>query len=670
MTCRYRCGNACEHAAPNQSSNDYFGDLLTRAVSRRALLRGGTLGALVVGAQGFQDAATASPRPQAAAVHGPGDAGLAFMPVPGDRKDAVVVPIGYDHTVIIKWGDPVVPGAPPLEVDKQNGAAQAQQFGYNNDYVAVVPLAEHGRALLICNHEYTNPELMFPNYTGLAGLTDDEVRAVIEACGMSVVEIERVGDTGAWRSVGSGPRRYNRRVTRFTTRLAFTGPAVGDQLLRTAEDPDGRHVYGTLANCAGGVTPWGTVLSGEENFNFIFAHAALAPESLKPALARYGFDIQTPSAEAGWSGVDARLDMSKNPNEAHRFGWIVEIDPYDPHSVPRKHTALGRIKHEGASVVVSPTGRVAVYMGDDERFEYLYKFVSDRRYRRGESWADRAHNMRLLESGSLYVARLDPSSPGEIDGSGRLPADGAFNGKGQWIRLTRGGHSCVNGMTIAEVLVQTRLAADRVGATKLDRPEDIEIDPDSGSVFVALTNNTRRGEVGSPGVDEANPRSGNKHGHVLRIAEHDGDHSAVRFDWDIPVLCGDPADPSTYFLGYDKAMVSPISSPDNLAFDPVGNLWIATDSAGALGVNDGLFAMPVSGPEAGRLRRFLSVPVGAEATGPFHLPDGRTILVAVQHPGEVLGASYENPASRWPDGGVAKPGVVCVWRADGGRVGT
>jgi hypothetical protein len=286
--------------------------------------------------------------------------------------------------------------------------------------------------------------------------------------------------------------------------------------------------------------------------------------------------------------------------------------------------------------------------------------------RRGSGSAARAHNLTLLDSGTLYVAKFGFTSQAEIDGSGRLPSDGAFDGPGQWIALVRGNRSLVPGMSVDEVLVHTRLAADAMGATKMDRPEDVQPHPRTGKVYAALTNNSDRGAAGKEGPTEVAPRRNNRHGHVLELTEDRNDAAAERFTWDLPLVCGDPDDPSTYFAGYDKSKVSPISCPDNVAFDPAGNLWIATDG-NALGSNDGLFAMPLEGPERGHVKQFLTVPVGAETCGPFITDDGRSVFCAVQHPGEVDGASVENPASRWPDGQFARPAVVVTWRSGRGE---
>jgi secreted PhoX family phosphatase len=439
----------------------------------------------------------------------------------------------------------------------------------------------------------------------------------------------------------------NRRITASTPFLV-DGPAAGDPRLRTSSDPDGRTVLGTLNNCAGGMTPWGTVLSGEENVhNYFDASGALDPRYAE-SYDRYGIPSSNPR---GWSEVDPRFDLTTEPHEPFRFGWIVELDPRDPRSVPRKHTMLGRFKHEGANIVVGGWGRVAAYMGDDERGEYIYKFVSRGWLRKGSDAAARRANRGLLERGTLYVARFADEDPGDPD----------YDGVGRWIPLTSDEESFVPGMSVADVLIDTRLAADAVGATAMDRPEDIEPHPFNGRVYCALTNNSLRGADFA--VDEANPlassmvrpqlgaplepASGNRNGYVLELAEHDGLPAAERFRWRLFLVCGDPQAPETYFAGYPKDRVSPISCPDNVAFDREGNLWLATDG-NALGSNDGLFRVPVRGPRRGQVRQFLTVPIGAECCGPLVSADARSVWTAVQHPGETDGSVFEDPSSTWP----------------------
>ncbi|MCT2586474.1 PhoX family protein [Actinophytocola gossypii] len=649
VTCRYRCGDACSHEAPNTSDNPYFGDVVRGAVDRRKVLKAGAVLA-VSGAVLDVGVAAASP-----AGHG---SGLRFEPVEPNTLDAVVVPRGYEQDVLIRWGDPVLPGAPEFDFANQTAAAQAMQFGFNNDYCGLVRVPRRGhrdRWLMVNNHEYTSESFMFLGWND-DDPTREQFEIALAAHGLSVVLLEQ--DRRGRLEVRLD-RHYNRRIT-MTTPFDVRGPAAGSDYLRTSADPSGTVVLGTMNNCAGGVTPWGTILSGEENVNQYFANAdAVTDPVARERLARYGF----PGGETTrkWERFDRRFDLARDPNEANRFGWIVEIDPLEPESNPVKHTNLGRFKHEGANVIVARDGRVVAYMGDDERFEYLYKFVSDGRYKRGDSRYAREHNKRLLDSGTLYVARFTGDSPtSEIDGSGELPADGEFDGSGEWIPLAGGDRSFVDGFTAEEVYVFTRQAADAVGATKMDRPEDVEPSLRTGRMYAALTNNTDRGPGGKEGPTEVNPRVNNRHGHVLELEEHRRDNTAERFSWQLLLVCGDPESPDTYFGGYDKSQVSPISCPDNIAFDDRGNLWLSTDG-NALGSNDGLFAVPVEGRERGHVKQFLTVPAGAETCGPIIRDD--FVLVSVQHPGELDGASADNPLSHWPDGGDSqpRPSVVAVY---------
>jgi secreted PhoX family phosphatase len=662
LTCRYRCGNACAHDAPNTSDNEYFGDMLARAVSRRGVLRAGavltvagTTAATAACAPGESSAAPSVPR------------GLEFDPVAPNTADAITLPPGYESNVVIRWGDPVVPGAPEFDFDNQTAEAQAGQFGYNNDFCGLLPLRGSGeRYLMFSSHEYTAEPLMFRGYDP-ANPTEEQYRIGLAAHGFTLVVVERDRGTGRMTAVLDG--QHNRRYT-GTSEFVLDGPAAGSDLLRTSADPTGTRVLGTLNNCAGGVTPWGTFLSGEENFNQYFANAAGVTDPVAAArLQRYG--VEEAETERLWERFDSRFDASQEPNEPNRFGWIVELDPDDPAAPPVKHTALGRFKHEGATIRLTADRRAVAYMGDDERYDYVYKFVSDEPMMEGETRAAREHNRTLLTRGTLYVARFTGSSPaGEIDGSGRLPADGTFDGSGEWIPLAAGDRSFVDGMSAAEVYVFTREAADKVGATKMDRPEDIEANPRTGTVYMALTNNADRGKADATrtaGPDEANPRVDNKHGHVIELIEEGDDPTATAFGWSILLVCGDPNDPSTYFGGFDKAQVSPITSPDNLTFDTYGNLWISTDSGAALDINDGLYGVSLEGPTRGRTTLFASVPVGAECCGPVVTEE--FVLISPQHPGDVDDASPDAPASTWPDGPGTqpRPSVVNIWRT--GRAG-
>ncbi|MBU7597528.1 PhoX family phosphatase [Streptomyces sp. P38-E01] len=672
MTCHYRCGDACFKEVPNKSDNSYFGDIVAGALSRRSMLRAGAVATVAVaGGAALSACSTAGAVPveKAGEAGRPGRPdgakGLRFRPVEPNTKDAVTVPSGYDQNLVIRWGDPILRGAPDFDADKQSAKAQAGQFGYNNDFLTLLPLpGEQGRQVLFANHEYTNEEIMFRGYDPEKP-TREQVEIAQAAHGLSVVVVQEERKTGKLKAV---PRHKLNRRFHSRTEFRLTGPAAGSELLRTSADRTGTKVLGTFNNCAGGTTPWGTVLSGEENFNQYFGNLDKVTDAEAAArLKRYGFEEGATARR--WEEFDTRFDLAREPNEANRFGWVVEVDPYDPDSTPVKHTALGRFKHEGAEPQLTADGRPVVYSGDDERFDYIYKFVSDKRVRRGRSRADRAHNMTLLDDGTLYVAKLTGDSPKkEIDGSGKLPSDGEFDGTGEWIPLASGDESFVDGMTAEEVYLFTRLAGDKVGATKMDRPEDVEPSPRTGRIYAALTNNTARGVDDGAGPDEANPRIENKHGHVLEIAENWDDPSSDGFVWRLFLVCGDPEDDSTYFAGYPKDKVSPISCPDNLTFDPYGNLWISTDG-NALGNHDGLLGVATAGERRGEVKQFLTVPKGAETCGPIVQED--RVLVAVQHPGELDDASAEKPGSQWPDGPgkINRPSVVAVWRKDGRRIG-
>lgn len=668
LTCRYRCGDACFHEVPNTSGNEYAGDVIAATLSRRSMMRTAAVVTVATAAGGAVMAQNA-PSAQAAALTAAGDArhggpgggadgarGLRFSPVEPNTADKVTVPAGYTQNVVIRWGEPILRGAPAFDADRQTAKAQAGQFGYNNDFLSLLPLREHGRQVLVANHEYTDEVLMFKGYDA-ANPTREQVEIAWAAHGLSVVVVQEERKSGRLTPVSR--HWLNRRLT-ATSEFRLTGPAAGSALLRTSADPTGTKVLGTLNNCAGGTTPWGTTLHGEENFNQYFANGTSATDK------RYG--LTAGATERKWERFDKRFDAAQEPNESHRFGWVVELDPYDPDSTPRKRTALGRFKHEAAQPRLTRDGRPVVYMGDDERFDYFYKFVSSRRMKKGDSRAAREHNLTLLDEGTLYVAKLTGDSPQDVDGTGKLPNDGEFDGSGVWIPLATGDVSHVPGMTAEEVYVFTRLAGDKVGATKMDRPEDVEPSPRTGRVYVALTNNTDRGKAGKPGADEANPRNLNKHGQILELAEHWDDPSADGFAWRLFLVAGDPEDPATYFAGYPKETVSPISCPDNVAFDPHGNLWISTDGA-QLGSHDGLFGVATTGERRGELKQFLTVPKGAETCGP--IIQDRRVLVAVQHPGEVDGATVEKPASEWPDGPgrLVRPSVVAVYRKDGRDIG-
>jgi secreted PhoX family phosphatase len=558
------------------------------------------------------------------------------------------VPDGYSADILIRWGDALFADSPDFDPMAPSEAAQMRQFGYNNDYIGFVPLPDGdsgARGLLCVNHEYVSANLAFP---GVAAdypdsMTREMCLAEMAAHGGSVLEIEETAE--GWRPVVGS--RFNRRITPHATPMEITGPAAGSPRLMTADDPSGRLAGGTFNNCAGGITPWGTWLMAEENFNLYFLGDTPEGHAETANHERYGVT----GGRYAWGRYFPRFDLAQTPNEPNRMGWVVEVNPNDPSSTPKKRTALGRFKHEGAESVVAPDGRVVLYMGDDQRFDYVYKFVTAGRFDANDPAAARD----LLDKGVLHVARFE--TDGElvwmplIHGEGPLTAENGFSSQ-------------------ADVLIEARRAADLLGATPMDRPEDVEPHADSGKVYVMLTNNSRRIEEQA---DAANPRGPNFFGHIIEITEPDGDFTSTRSRWEILVRCGDPENPEF------GAMWNPLTSengwfgaPDNCAIDPSGRLWVATDGNQYTGAADGLWAMETTGEMRGTGRAFFRAPEGAEVCGPRFAPDGRTLFLAVQHPGDTDEATFEAPATRWPDfqdGMPPRPSVIAIRRNDGGPVG-
>ena len=615
---------APENTVSNPMREPSLGDLVVRRLTRRAFLEGASVGAMTIGLGAISGAEAATALARLCKRAGPSM--LVFEEVRHGMDQTHHVASGYKVQVLLRWGDPIMAGAPTFDPRNQTPQAQEKQFGFNNDFVGFLPLpkgstnSDHG--LLCVNHEYTTSSMMFDAETA-AATRKRQVEVEMAAHGHSVVEIRR-SDAG-WQVVQNSS--YNRRITALATPIALSGPAAGHEKLRTQGDPQGRTVIGTLNNCAGGKTPWGTVLLGEENFfKYFSGHAA--PQVDQAFLARY---LISENAGYDWYQYDPRFDVAKEPNESNRFGWIVELNPYDPQSVPVKRTALGRFFHEGANVTLNADGRAVCYMGDDQQFEYIYKFVSDASFDQDNP----AAAATILDSGVLHVAHF--SEDGTLAwlplvyGEGKLTQENGFYSQ-------------------ADVLIDTRRAADFAGATPMDRPEDIEPNPVTGSVFVNLTNNA---SLTAP--DVANPRAFNPSGHILEIipaANEAGfaDHAAPTGRWEIFLVGGDPAIPLEEAHYHPE--VSPdgwLASPDNLAFDPQGRMWIATDGMNSLGIADGVYGTDTTGAGRALPRRFFACPRGAEACGPEFTPDGTTLFVAVQHPGEEAGSSFDRPSTRWPD---------------------
>jgi secreted PhoX family phosphatase len=640
-----------EDVGRNPSDNPTMGDVINRRFSRRGFL-GGSLAVTAI-------ATTVSPLALMIAdeARAEGMSAFSFTEVEAGVDETHHVAEGYDADVLLRWGDKVFADSPEFDPMNQTAESQSKQFGYNNDYVGFIPLDgadDHG--LLVVNHEYTNAELMFPNWASIGKdgegkdkvmmgeFTKDIVDIEMAAHGGTVIEIRK--ENGKWTPVLDG--KMNRRL-HVGTEMALTGPAAGHDRLKTNADPSGTKVFGTLNNCAGGVTPWGTWLMAEENFHGYFVGELPEGHPETVNYKRYG----APAGWYNWGTHHDRFDVSKEPNEPNRFGWVVEVDPMDPNSVPKKRTALGRVKHEGAESVVNKDGRVVLYCGDDERFDYVYKFVTAAAYNPD----DRAANADLLDDGTLYVARFN--ADGTLDwmplvhGEGPLNADNGF-------------------MSQADVVIEARRAGDLLGATKMDRPEDVQPNAMTGKVYCMLTNNTRRKEGDE---NAANPRANNAFGHIIEITETDGDFASTRSTWEILLKCGDP---SVAEVGASFSSATTTNGwfgmPDNCAIDADGRLWVSTDgnSERRTGRTDGLWAVDTDGDARATSKLFFRVPVGAEMCGPLFDPTGETVFLAVQHPGDEGLATYEQPATRWPDfrdDMPVRPAVVAVTRQGGGKIG-
>lgn len=644
-----------------ETGNPRFGDLVTRRLKRRDVLAGGLATAL----------AALFVRPS------DGRAGnrLDFKPVPVSLADCVAVPKGYRVQVLLPWGEPFLGSMPAFAINN-SGEDQEMQIGSHHDGMHFFAIDGHtDDGLLVINHEYAEPRLMHASASGLRlGVDDaylidgrrpaDAVLKEMNAHGVSVVRIRRGAD-GGWAAVAD-PR--NRRITALTpTELA--GPVRSSNFVKTKYSPDGTSVRGTLSNCASGATPWNTYLAAEENWALYFRNDD--SKDGKPDQPREHSQYRVPRGKTCYhweladTGDDAfvRFDASRKApsptedyrNEPNAFGWMVEIDPFQPDAVPVKRTALGRFAHEGVVFAPATEGKPLVcYSGDDAMFQFIYKFVS------AQPFSNASAGGHLLDDGTLYVARFNE------------------DGTGDWLALTVG----QNGLTMengfrsqAEVLVNTRAAAKHVGATRMDRPESGAIEPTTGAVYFSLTSNVKR----KPDeVDKANPRAENYFGHIVRWTEEDADHAVIRFRWDLFVIGGDQAS-GRDLTGRPLDENNLFACPDGLWFDADGRLWIQTDISDSF-LNKGRYepfgnnAMLCADPQTGEIRRFLTGPLGQEITGVTTTPDGRTMFVNVQHPGAHTSAdefAQGRLGSHWPAGGSAVPrsATLVITREDGGIVG-
>ena len=605
-----------------------FDEVVEKAISRRGFLSG----VLTVGAAGFVTGMS----PQGVSIAKASDR-FGFAAVPANTLDTITVPEGYNWKIVAKWGDELFDNSIPFnEATRGDAKSQELAFGDNNDGMDL--FFKDGRNIFVVNNEYVNRGVIFGNRESGLPETDDDVLKGKMGHGVSVMEITR--GTDGWQVVKGS--EFNRRITPDAP-MEITGPARGHDLMKTSVDPDGILALGTWNNCGNGRTPWGTYLACEENFNGYFS-ASDASFEQTPEQKRYG--LSEKDWGYAWAQIDDRFDLSKEPNEPHRAGYVVEINPFDPNSVPKKRTALGRFKHENAEVVVAGNGQIVVYMGDDERGEFVYKFVSNDKFSSG------GDNSSLLEDGRLFVAKFNEDQSGE------------------WLELTP---ETTGLSSQAEVCIYTRQAASKVGATTMDRPEWVASNPNKPELYCALTNNKNRGIKPNAGGDETpangpNPRPANKYGQIVRWVPEGGDHVSTKFSWDLFVLAGNPDVHSD-----DKAGSSNISSanmfnsPDGISFDSNGFLWIQTDGKTS---NEGDFAgmgnnqMLVADTVTGEIRRFLVGPNECEVTGATWSADGRTMFIGIQHPGD-------DGNSHWPDGGtsVPKSAIIAIERDDGGIIG-
>lgn len=679
-------GDDGDERMSNLSDNRHMQDIIQSRYNRRSLLQG----SLNVAALGFFSSALAAcggkkpyPMPHPGKPGKPGSPAplVGFSAIPVSVQDTIVVPEGYTAKTLAPWGHPITGDYPEYHLDN-TGDDQGNQMGSHHDGMHFFPI--EGRhpykgssddGLLVLNHEYVEPRFMHASAVGMAlsnsqlpvkddGTRDaDEVLKEMNGHGVSVVRIqkrEKADGDIHWDVVADG---LNRRITALTP-MEICGPVRGTDFVKTLYSPDGTMTRGTLNNCAHGVTPWNTYLTAEENWAGYFRNSTATVEELPREQSRYGVRHSGQTSRYGWELADeapeanqqrfARFDVGSLAddatgdyrNEPNSYGWIVEIDPFNPESTPVKRTSLGRFAHEGIVFNLAREGKPLVcYSGDDARNEYIYKFVS------AEPYFARTAGGHLLDNGTLYVGRFNDDGSGDwlplIYGKGPLTAENGFTSQ-------------------ADVLVNTRLAADLLGATKMDRPEWGAVHPQDGSVYFALTNNTSRTEA-----DAANPRTENRWGHIIRWNEARGKAAATQFDWEIFMLAG-PSEDSDFF-GKPLTDDQIFYSPDGLWFDQDARLWIQTDSGSIEPFgNDQMLCCD---PAKGELRRFLTGPIGQEITGVITTPDQRTMFVNVQHPGDTTSAedfAMGNLNSTFPDRNSNYPRsvTVVITKDDGGVIGS
>jgi len=620
-----------DYPSARETCNTSFTDILKKRLSRRSLLQNAAMASAHLGmsASLYAKDSTTNQVVSEDVQHG--------------LDDQLSLAKHYDAQVLLRWGDPLFVNENAFDPNNQNAESQLKRFGYNNDFVAFIPISQEknssSHGLLVVNHEYVNSSLMHPGSPSPLHLSRQQVDTEMAAHGLSVIEGRKQGVS--WVPILDS--KFNRRITPKTD-TQFSGPASAHERVRTAFSKAGMQAMGTFGNCAGCVTPWGTVLTAEENIQAYFMGNANKTDEIE-SYKRFGL-LGSKTAFSIWGKYHPHWNLDHHPQAGMHAGWVVEVDPFDPQSIPIKRTALGRCKHEGCDVHINIDGKAVVYMGDDQAFEYVYRFVSKDKFIQGE----RKHNRSLLDDGELSVAEFKDT------------------GIVIWHPLQFGvaPHIKDNGFySQADVVLDLRKAADLVGATPMDRPEEIKVNPKSGNVFAVFTNNVRR-----VNTDAANPRAINRHGHILELIPPQQDHSSREYKWDVFILAGD-VDSKIDHAHYHNNISSSgwFSSPDNCSFDESGNIWIATDGFNRSGKADGIWVSAADGKHKALSKHFLRVPIGAEVCSPCFTPDFKTMFCSVQHPGDH--SSFEQPSTRWPDFNKSmppRPSVIAVQHTQGKRL--
>ena len=602
--------------------------VLSRRLARRALLKGGTLGAML------------GARARRTLFAHETDENLTFGPIAGGTEDEIRVPDGYTWEALARWGDRVKFGASAFNPSNLDAGAQRKQVGYNCGYLGWVDYQPTLGGIVCIGHNDTNPELMFPDYSQ-EFTTLQQVDYELAALGVTVFQAPPRRTSAAPRYWFYGSSNYNERLHGESS-LTMTGPVAGHSLLVTSSDTGGNLATGTFNACGGGISPWGTFLVAEGCFGQYFANnGSVTNEMAREANAALG--VLDEGSSRPWWRFHNRFDLASEPNEANKFGWIVEVDPWDRDYPRRKLTAIGRLSHCSASVALSSSNKVALYTADSSQFAHLYKFVSTDAFDR----TNRPAAKNLLDNGTLYVAKFNE------------------DGTGEWLPLVyeSGSLNASNGFTSqADVLLFPGQAAEVLGATQLESPRDVQVGPAGGKVYLSLW-----------GTEEPPPAEGEEEtsgdlvslGQIVEIEEDGSDSAATTFSWQVFMQCGDPGveEHDAYFAEFDATSASAIARPGQVRFDHHGNLVIATSGQHAdLGILDGVFFVPTAGDERGYNRQLLSCVAGASCGAAVVSPDHQLLLVAIQHPGK--GGTRGERISTFGGDDINRPAVIAVTRTE------